>query len=156
MRKRIFDLKGESFENSDGSSRQEALRHMQPGDMIKLVRELDNPHGAAATLVVNADGIGLGYISSADSKELAPVIDSGRQFRAQVHELRGGMKDYPSIGCRICLAFDKEKMRQAKPLDENQIYFASEGQSGGCLGALAGGAMLPLTFFAAQYLGWIA
>ena len=117
-----------------------------PGDEVRLVREPDNPHGSSAILVTNSEGIGIGYVASEDSEVLAPILDGGRPTRAQVHELKGGLKDYPSLGCRICLAFDQEKMRSPKPLDGEQLHFAANAQqSSGCLGVIALAILAPTT-----------
>lgn len=142
MRKRIFDLVGESFENADGSSRQEVLKQARPGDPVKLEREPDNPHGKNATLAKNSDGIGMGYISSADAKILAPILDSGRKHRSQIHELRGGLKDYETVGCRIAIAFDEEKFRPVHNLREEQDQF--QHSKSGCLGTVLVFGLIPI------------
>lgn len=94
VKKRIFDVVGESFENSDGTSRQKSLANCNPGDVILLERQPHNKHGSNAIFVKTHSGHGLGYISSADSKILAPILDTKRIYRAQIHELRGGIDDF--------------------------------------------------------------
>ncbi|VAV96148.1 hypothetical protein MNBD_ALPHA04-661 [hydrothermal vent metagenome] len=146
MRKRIFDLAGESFDNPDGTSRQQALKQAYPSDQVFLERQPDNPHDSNAIFVTNQAGLGIGYISSSDSKVLAPILDSARLHRAQIHELRGGLEDYETIGCRIAIAFDKEKFRPVHDLREEQNQF--EISKSGCLGFVPIFGLLPLVLFA--------
>ena len=135
MKKRIFDIVGESFENSDGTSRQQVLAKCNPGDAVLLERQPDNKHGSNAIFVKTHPGHGVGYIGNVDAKILAPIIDSGRTYRAQVHELRGGIDDYETIGCRIAIAFENEKFRPTHAIKKEQTYVSSD--KGGCLGTVA-------------------
>lgn len=87
---------GVSFNNEDGSSRQELLRKMKNDDPVILEREPDNPHDPNAIRVVAQNGY-IGYIP----RDLARIIvQSG-------HLLEGGMvesiriNDFGYYSCRI-------------------------------------------------------
>lgn len=123
MRKRVFDLVGESHRNADGTSRQGVLKACAPGEEVRLVREPNNPHGANAILVLDETGKGLGYISGEDSSELAPVLDAGAIHQAHIHELVGGGEGFESLGCRICITWDGQERRPNKALRPEQDRF---------------------------------
>ena len=144
-RKRIFDLRGESHYQS-------ALLWCDPGMSVELVREPDNPHDPNA-IAVKSDGEPIGYIARAEATELAPYLDDGHSPDAKVHEIRGCMSDFPSIGCRVAIRWEGDKPRQAKALDPEQEAFREKlrksgaNQEGGCLGAFALG-MTPFLLLA--------
>ncbi|HOJ59079.1 MAG TPA: HIRAN domain-containing protein [bacterium] len=50
---------------------------VQPGDILHLERELDNPHDPNAILVRNPDFARVGYISREMARWIAPLIDRG-------------------------------------------------------------------------------
>lgn len=131
-RKRIFDLKGESHY-------QRALLWCEPGERVKLVREPDNPHDPNAIAVKSGDEC-LGYIARDDAAKLAPYLDAGHAPDVQVHEIRGCLSDYPSIGCRVAVRWEGDRPRSPKPLDSGQKAFRDKlrgnglEKEGGCLG----------------------
>jgi hypothetical protein len=136
----VLDLVGEGHLNGDGSSRQDELGRLKPGDAIKLVREPTNPHDPNAIAVQSSRGVVIGYLSREDAAVLSPTIDSGRAVAAGLHEIRGGVVDFPSYGCRICIAFDGKALRNHRPLDEAQRAFRKTkhgGETRGGCGAAA-------------------
>jgi len=135
VRKQIFDLAGEGQRNADGSSRQGELRRCAPGDPIILKREPQNDFDANAVAVMSERGVCIGYVCREEAEKLAAAIDRGGSHRAQIHELRGGVPDYPSYGCRICVVFGDGRMRAAVPLAADQLVYRRAAASG-CLGAL--------------------
>lgn len=66
---------GVTFPNEDGVNRQSLIVLCKPFDRIMLVREPENPHGATAIRVTNADGAKLGYLPRERSGELSWQID---------------------------------------------------------------------------------
>lgn len=141
----IFPIVGESFDNADGSSRQDELFRCMPGEPVTLMREPENPHDRNAILVVSCRGIGIGHIDRATAVLLAPHLDRGREYRAHIHELRGGMVDYESYGAIICIVWDGRVLPPARALQEVQVDYrammqaagpGSRGSGMGCAGAL--------------------
>lgn len=136
-RKRIYDLVGESRYQS-------ALLWCDPGMPAQLVREPDNPHDPNAIAVWSGKDT-LGYIAAGEAMELAPVLDAGDKPLARVHEVRGCVPDYPTIGCRIALEWEGDKPRKPKPMDNAQKAYRKKAQDkdldsergSGCLGVLA-------------------
>lgn len=134
-RRRIFDLVGEGQANRDGSSRQAELRRCVPGESVMLVREPDNPYDPNAILAVGPRGVGLGYLGRDDAAMLAAALDEGRSCSAIIHELRGGMPDYPSFGCRIGISWEGQAPLSFIALGEDQMLYG-QGSRSGCLGLL--------------------
>ncbi len=123
-RKQIFDLAGESQLNEDGSHRQKTLQQCLPAHLVTLERQPRNPHDPNAILVVHqVTGKGIGYIPREDAAELAAALDAGVQTKARIHELTGGLKGYPSFGCRICVVALDKTFREAKELSGDQEYY---------------------------------
>jgi hypothetical protein len=140
-RRKVWDLAGESQVNDDGTPRQNVLRVLYPGEPLTLQRQPDNPFDANA-IAVMAGNHAIGFIARADAATLAPLLDAGEPYRAQLHELTGGMPDYPYFGAKVCIAWRDHKMLEPLPLSADQIKHASmigkraasgqaAGQSGG-------------------------
>lgn len=135
-RKRIYDLVGESRYQS-------ALLWCDPGMPVQLVREPDNPHDPNA-IAVRSGTDTLGYIAAGEAMELAPLLDAGDKPLARVHEIRGCVPDYPTIGCRIALEWEGDKSRNPKPMDSAQKAYRKKAQDkdldsesgSGCLGVV--------------------
>jgi hypothetical protein len=88
-------LYGVSFENADGSKRQEIIQHCRAGDPLTLVREPANPHDPCAIAVLTGashagPGRQLGYIGYHLSRELAAEMDAGRKITAEIVRTTGG------------------------------------------------------------------
>jgi hypothetical protein len=111
-RKRIFDLVGEA-------NYQDTLVRVRAGEPVTLVREPGNRFDTNAIYVTTGDGHKLGYLPRADA---ATLLDSlTRKHVSVIHQLTGGMEDYPSIGCRISIAWDGAGPHPYTPLNAQQI-----------------------------------
>lgn len=118
--KKIFDLEGEAQVNPDGRSRQEELRRCLPGEPVQLRRELGNPADPNGITVLSARGVPIGRLTRQYATLLRPLLDSGRQYRAKLHCLRGGLAGYPNYGARISIAWDGRRELRHRPLDAEQ------------------------------------
>ncbi|MEM9085318.1 MAG: HIRAN domain-containing protein [Pseudomonadota bacterium] len=142
-RKRIYDLVGESHY-------QRAIWLSLPGDSVTLTRERDNPHDPNAIAAVTQNGK-LGYIARDEAAELAPYLDENNTPVCLIHEMRGGLPDYPTYGVRVSLQWPGEKARHPIELKPEQIEARQEvaanvgNEKSGCLGLIAV-ALLPIGF----------
>lgn len=66
-------------------SRMQALRALDPGDPLTLVREPGNPFDPNAIMFVTATGRMVGYVDKELAKTLAPLIDAGQKFTVVLH-----------------------------------------------------------------------
>lgn len=118
-RKKSFDVVGESRPSRDGTSRQLLLLRCEPGDPIALERQPDNEYDPNAILVV-WEGHDLGFLASEDAAAIAPALDHGRAYKANIHKLTGGSTDYPSYGLKVDVAWDGSPLPEARPLTAAQ------------------------------------
>lgn len=119
----LFPLVGESFDNQDGSSRQGELEACEPGEAVTLHRDRKNKFDPNAVLVQSCRGVGLGFLSRADAAIIAPELDDQRSYQAILHQIRGGVEDFPDRGAIVSIAWDGRECPEPRPLDEEQVYF---------------------------------
>ncbi|RKF23354.1 hypothetical protein D6851_02460 [Altericroceibacterium spongiae] len=151
-RKKIFQLVGESFDNPDGTSRQTILLSTDPGEPAYLRRDPDNPKDPNAIAVLDALDRQLAHIAAEDAAILAPLLDSGDIPRAKIHQITGGLRNYPTMGCEISLAWEGQKPHRHRPLQEDQAAWRKaqvkkrlKTSSTGCLGMILPAAFLTST-----------
>lgn len=125
-RKRLFELVGEGQDNLDGSSRQGELSRLVSGEPVNLVREPGNPYDENAILVTSSRGVGIGYIPRPEAQKLASHLDAGREHKAQLHQLVGGVEDYEHYGAVISIAWDSKECPPPRALNEEQRHFRIE------------------------------
>ena len=131
-RKKLYKLTGEGQVNSDGSHRQTILRSCVPGMTIALVREAANPFDSSAIAVhIAQTDQHIGYISRTDAATLAPYLDAGWNFKAQIYELTGGMPEFPSFGCVVCVVSEESPLLEFKSVRAEQVLYANSKQSTG-------------------------
>lgn len=132
-RKRIFDLTGEAHY-------QDTLSRARPGDPVTLIPEPSNQFDANAIYVVTTTGQKLGYLSRSDAANLAPSVS--REHAAKIHQLTGGMADYPYIGCRVSISWDGLPSHPHRHLDQEQTrsgkFVAARSPTAGSGGILSG------------------
>lgn len=86
----LVRLKGVTYPNEDGTSRQENIARMHMNEPVELMREPNNIYDSNAILVVDRDGNGLGYIPRDRTRQIASLIDSGVKLEVTVHKVLGG------------------------------------------------------------------
>jgi hypothetical protein len=100
-------IAGVTRKNSDGTSRQALLAKCEEGEVLRLVREPDNPHDSNAVKVLTVAGEQLGYITATAAETVAREMDRGHQVRALITDLTGGTADEPTRGCNIELTISE-------------------------------------------------
>jgi hypothetical protein len=91
-------IAGISNKNDDGSDRQEIVKDCIPGEILRLVRESDNPFDSGAIAVYRANGKQLGYLPAhvsrgGDRSGLAADMDSGTKYLCKIEAITGGGAD---------------------------------------------------------------
>lgn len=79
---------GVTFDNPDGSNRQQILKNCRPRESVKLVREPDHPHDKYAIAVFTIAGKQVGYLPS--DPRLAQHMDMGGTATALILQITGG------------------------------------------------------------------
>lgn len=82
--------------------RQTIIQSLSPGQVLVLQREPSNPHDPHAVKVLSNDGQQVGYLSARVAARLAPTMDSGVRYSANVAQITGGGEDR-SFGVNIYL-----------------------------------------------------
>jgi len=80
---------GESFDNDDGSSRQEEIGRCRAGEPVDLVREPDNPHDPNCVKVLSLRGVQIGNIGR-DHPWIAERLDRGAFLDARIQRVVTG------------------------------------------------------------------
>lgn len=151
-RRKVFRIVGESHATRAGRPRQDVLLSIYPGDGIVLEREPDNDFDANAVAIVTGEH-DLGYLAKEDAAIVAPALDAGLPYRAQIHRLTGGVGDAEFYGVEVSIAWLGQVLPEPDPMDGRQeeerfnrldrdgrldeYPRPGTGKSGGCLGVLA-------------------
>jgi len=144
-----IDVAGESFDNDDGTSRQDIIARLKQDDVVLLRREPNNRHDQNAIAVMTAHGQ-VGFVSRAQAALLAKDMDQGKKIEARVGAIFGGTDDAPSLGLVIDVRAPDAKnaapdttSTQRVMLEESAGVVRGLGMGfGGCLGFVAGGIFL--------------
>lgn len=81
---------GVTHRNDDGTSRQELIEYLRPGETLELVRDRYNEHDSNAVEILDGGGIQLGFLRRALAAKIAPLMDDGIPVDAVVTEVTGG------------------------------------------------------------------
>ncbi len=124
-RKRIYELVGEDQVNEDdGSYRQKLLQVCKTGMKVRTEREADNAFDTnAVSIRLEANGKRIGYVKRDDALKLAAFLDEGGKVEARIHQLTGGLRDYPSFGCVVAIVPQGGNFPEPRPLRAEQEYY---------------------------------
>ncbi len=148
IRKRVFWLAGNNYENAIGPSKQEVYASLMPGEQLSLTREPENQYDANAVLVKSGENI-LGYLPAKYSADIAGYLDSGGRAIANVHRIKGGTAEYPRREIEIFVEWQAGKRLSHQKLSAEQKAFLGKfestngvvkdlgGRPAGCFGAVA-------------------
>lgn len=96
---------GVSFNNDDGTSRQEILKRCTTGESIRLIHA-PMPGHEFAVKVLRENGEQLGYIPSEDAEDVESWVNSANKVTAKIKKITGGTQDKPTVGCVIEIRID--------------------------------------------------
>lgn len=99
---------GERHDNDDGTSRQEELARCQPGEMVQLVREPENPHDRMAVAVFSCRGIRVGYLKRDRAVWIGSKMDRGYDVRAIVERVKGSHLPEAALGLIMRVSMDPD------------------------------------------------
>ena len=102
MRSFFTKIVGVSFENENGSSRQDLITELDSVPCsLELRRIFDNPHDENAIAVIDPKGRQLGYLSRNIAEQMAPIIDSGLIVQANAVQVTGGWPLHYGVNIQI-------------------------------------------------------
>jgi len=80
---------GVTYDNQDGTNRQDIIAELTENSPIKLVRDYANLHDPNAIFVVSDKGQ-LGFISKERASQIAARMDAGETINVTISSLTGG------------------------------------------------------------------
>jgi len=83
--------------------RQQVLGALVEGEVLQVVREKSNPVDENAIAVMRSTGEQLGYLRRQIAVALAPLMDDGVAYQAQVMQVTGGGEGR-SLGANVCVS----------------------------------------------------
>ena len=113
---------GVTFENEDGSSRQQFISRCRVGERVALTREIDNPYSEYATAVVRNNGQQIGYVPEYLAAEVCHEIELGYRVCGLIKNLTGGTADKPTRGVNLLIVFASPEVSDA----DFQRYLGSQ------------------------------
>lgn len=97
---------GTTFEN-----RQDILAHLEGSESLRVRREPENqydPRAVAVDVDIKGKWYPVGYIAKDKNKDIAEVLDAGRDVEIKISEVTGGDKG-KNLGMNICLKYEKDE-----------------------------------------------
>lgn len=108
---------GVTFENKDGSDRQQIVSMCKPREYLSLVHEPSNRYSDVATQVLRLSGEQLGYLPEHLAEDVCEMRESGLDVAAYVTQITGGSSDRPTRGANIAVFIAEP---ECKPEDVSQ------------------------------------
>jgi len=84
----LVGVRGESFDNSDGTNRQEIIRKLKLGQPVNLTADPMNIHDRHAVAVFSVDNKQIGFLPS-DARDSSSIL-RGEPLEAKIYKLTGG------------------------------------------------------------------
>lgn len=94
---------GVTYLNRDGTSRQEAIACMQPGEWLSLEYEPDNPYSDHAVAVFRQSGHQIGYVPDDLAEALLQSVRAGKTFQCCAADVTGGRGRKRALGVNLLL-----------------------------------------------------
>lgn len=118
------------------SFRQDAIRHLSPGQKLRLVRQPDNEYDTNAIAIFNGEEQ-LGYLNKELAAKLTPAIDSKAvNYDVYATEITGGVEDKPTRGVNLLLTNNDDWELVKSPLGgvarfnkDKHVYTTVDGKS---------------------------
>ncbi len=89
MNKTFFvGVRGESYQNDDGTNRQEIIKELKVGQSVSLVADPMNKYDRSAVAVLTVAGEQIGLLPS-DARDSSSIL-RGEPIEAKIHKLTGG------------------------------------------------------------------
>ncbi len=84
----LVGVRGESFQNDDGTNRQDIIKELKAGQSVNLIADPMNEYDRNAVAVITLDGKQIGFLPS-DARDSSSIL-RGEPIIAKIHKLTGG------------------------------------------------------------------
>ena len=102
-------LVGESFDNPDGTSRQEEIARCRRGEHVALRWDRENAHDPAAVAVHSIRGVQIGFLGQGDNREFLSYHADGQVVDATISAIYGGTLEKAMRGVVIDIECTEEE-----------------------------------------------
>jgi hypothetical protein len=102
-------LVGVSFENPDGTKRQELIKNLKENETLTILHELNNPYDANSHIIRNENNDTLGHLSKALAQELVDKIGRGEKLIGITEWKRTG-ENQMTKGLNILIQMEKQEV----------------------------------------------
>ncbi|WP_408956191.1 HIRAN domain-containing protein [Natroniella sp. ANB-PHB2] len=89
---------GVTYENEDGTNRQEILKKCSEGESLKLEHH-SSPYDLHAVKIMRSTGEQLGWATKNIAQKIAPYLNGGSELKAKIKNITGGGDK--TLGCNI-------------------------------------------------------
>lgn len=105
IRHRYTKVVGVTFQNKDGTERQEILRFCNPGEHLILSRDLENEFDCNAVEIRRLNGLQLGYASEELAEEIVGEMEDDKNVHGILKAVTGGTFEKPTRGANFVTMF---------------------------------------------------
>lgn len=109
---------GVTFQNEDGTERQEVLKRCKPLEKLYLQHDEDNAYSVFATKVLRANSDQIGYVPEYLAERVVDKYQDGYRVIGVLLEITGGTYDKPTWGANFVVFFISSNVGQ----DEYEAY----------------------------------
>jgi hypothetical protein len=92
---------GVTFENDNGSDRQQILKKCKLGEKLLLIHSPIEGHPNAVKVCRESTNEQIGHLNAKVAEEIAPLLKRKIKVTAEISDLTGGVGDKKTIGCNI-------------------------------------------------------
>jgi len=99
-------LVGVSFENPDGTKRQELIKNLKENETLTIEHELDNKYDANSHIIKNENGDTLGHLSKSLAEDIVNKVSNGEKILC-IRDWKVTGLDKHTLGMNVCIELEK-------------------------------------------------
>jgi len=115
------NIAGYSYDNDDGSSRQEILSRCQVGESL-ILTHVKNPYDKNAIKVARMNGEQIGFLHKSTAKIIAPLVDRDGDMDARIVSLNSSEREHGGLMYECKIAFNNPEV-----VSELKKYYDGSG-----------------------------
>lgn len=100
-------IAGVTFQNEDGTNRQDHIKRLNKGDILGLELDDNNPYDCNAIKILDKENNILGYIKKTLCADIRAGMKKGWKYEVKVSMVTG--QDQQTVGCNILIEATKDE-----------------------------------------------
>lgn len=117
IRHEFSKVAGVTFQNEDGTERQDILRFCSPGEQLILIHDVDNDFSCNAVEVRRLNGLQLGYAPEYLAERIVDEMEGDKNVHGILKAVTGGTFDKPTRGANFVTMFVGKDVTQQELYD---------------------------------------